>query len=569
MKAGNDRTLKVWFNMLRDGFLYLPEFQRPLVWKPPMTDKFLESIAREKPLGVFWVLDTDSKDPAFPPRDIDGNLVEAPSCRHLLIGGQQRLVGLWNALHDKDKERVYYIEFGEEYESESVKVRDISRESKGNQRIIGSPKTQSRRRWFPCRLLDPEVDAREVDKWLAKADGGIDKARLEKAVAEMREIFQKSVIPYFALPAKTDKGVALETYKTINTNSVKLTAHYLAIAKMHGITGKSLYDIDAALEKEVAGIRGLETDQLGELILKISCVLQGRKPSGSHYENLDFHEVVRSRDRIFEGVAWAMKQLGSLNIWHGSQLPTVVPLRVLPGLHRYMPERGQALADANDVIEKYLWHAFLTDRYERQANDRLLDDYKELKSVLQGEMDAGEMKIFDKEEAKPPTLKKILEAGWPQGRNLLSRSILLVCCSGGANTLASDEALDADEYRGRDRHHIFPKSRLRRGVGKPSDLALNCMLVPARDNKEYGKDYPGDYIRKVCEGLGGMPDEKIRKRLGTHLIPELLVKLLMRVTEKGINAGGLVLEDEYEHFIEMRARAVQQEIRKILNGETE
>ena len=565
MKAENDKTLKDWFNLIHGRTLFLPEFQRRVVWKPVMTMKFMESIARGKPLGMFWVLETGSAKPIFPPKNFHGNQFDTGSCRYLLLDGQQRLTGLWNVLHDKDKERVYYSEFNDAYEFAGVRV--ISRKSRQYKEVIGLPMEESGQGWFPCRLLNPLADTREVDKWLAEISSEFDRGKLESLIMEKRKVFEGSVIPYFALPAITSGMEALDVYMTINSNSVKLTPHYLAIAEMRKATGKSLYDMEKELEREIPVIKDLETDQLGELILKISCVLQGEKPSGVQYRKLDFPGVIRSRDRIFDGVRWAVKVLGKMKIWDGKQLPTVVPLRVLPGLCEHMPERGQARADANAVIERYLWHAFLTDRYDRQANDRLLKDYQALESVLQSGKGGEKIEVFT--ESEVPSEKKIREAKWPQGTRLFARGILLVCCRGGANTLASDEALDADEYEKRDRHHIFPRSRFRGKKEISPNLALNCMLVPARDNKEYGKDYPGDYIRKVCEELGMKPDEKIRKRLGTHLISEKLVELLMGVTKESIKGDGLVLENAYKEFIETRARDVKERIDKILEGETE
>lgn len=49
------------------------------------------------------------------------------------------------------------------------------------------------------------------------------------------------------------------------------------------------------------------------------------------------------------------------------------------------------------LISTYLWRAFLTDRYEAQANDRLFDDFKDLRRCLKQIMETGN---FD----KPPVI---------------------------------------------------------------------------------------------------------------------------------------------------------------------
>lgn len=578
MEARNDKAIGNWLLDIESGALGLPRFQRLEVWKKQKVCQFLKTLIvdSETPVGVFLILPTDSSKPAFPPRTIGGSILQPGVCETLLLDGQQRLSALWRALHDTDEEFGYYVQFNNKFEVDDIKA--VNKEAKAYQKLDQDPTRQYKKRWFPVRLLNPLSGERVVDDWLQLLE--LKKLKLnsldpiENLIMDTRNIFSRKkqngkrggkIIPHFRLNRTINKSVAVNIYKTINTNFVKLSDHYLAVAEMEKNTGKSLYDIADRLIKKVPSIEDLETDEVGELILKISCLLQDKIPSGGSYKarDFDFDAVLKSEKRIFDGVKWAVEKLKELQIWHGSQLPSVVPLRVLPALHEHMPKMGQSLADANKVITKYLWYAFLTDRYDKQANERLKEDYDDLRGYFGKLKKVGEIRIF-KEHASPSNIE-LEKAGWPQSTRRLARGILLVCCQGGAKTLASGEILTSSSYDNREKHHIFPKSKLAKMVGHSGDYALNCLLVPEIDNKKYNDELPGDYITKLFQDLGiPLPQLNVVNRLETHLLSEQAVERLVMATQDAIDNGQITLETAYDDFIKTRVHDVGKKIRELL-----
>ena len=66
---------------------------------------------------------------------------------------------------------------------------------------------------------------------------------------------------------------------------------------------------------------------------------------------------------------------------------------------------------ANKLISAYLWRAFLSDRYEAQANDRLFDDLKGLRRCLEQIRDTGTYdelpSIFNDNDHPLPTAEEL------------------------------------------------------------------------------------------------------------------------------------------------------------------
>lgn len=578
MEANNKKAIGNWLSDIDDGSLCLPRFQREQVWKKKEICEFITTLILEPdtPVGTFLVLATDPSNPLFPPRSIDGSRVNSPTCHSLLLDGQQRLSALWKVLHDKDDDFSYYVKYNMDFHVECVI--GIRKTTKIVNRMDKNPTLAFRRNQFPAYLLNPMEDTAIVNDWLDKIDPNQISTKqikqLKRLAEKLRNVFSRKkgtscgkVIPFFRLPSDVDRSTAVDIFKTINTNLVKLTKHYLAVAEMEKITGKSLYDMAQRLEKHVPPINDLETDEIGELILKISCLLQNKNLSGSNYLKLDFNQILLDENTIKSGVKWAVEQLNNLNIWHGKQLPTIVPIRVLSALHCHIPKSGTKLAKANRIISKYLWHAFLTERYEIQANERLREDYIDLVHFLNGDINPSEITIFDKNTYPIPSLDKIKEANWPKSTNCFPRGVLLVCCQDGAKTLASDENLNATNYLQRERHHIFPKSKMLSAMGENyEDLAANCMLVPSIDNNLYGNELPGEYIEKLFDGLGEtLSQVKVVNRLKTHLIEEKVAENLVETTEKNVSYDPIQLTEAYNKFIERRARTIYHKIQNLLD----
>ena len=576
MEACNGKTIGHWLNDVEDSRLCLPRFQRKLVWKPKMVKNLLESIILkpDMPVGMFLVLETGSENPPFPPRNIKGTPDKTGMCRELLLDGQQRLTALWKALHKLDggdNDYRYYAEFNED----SWKIQKIAMPrsfTRAEEKRTVDPKKQFKKKWFPLWLLNPTTGANEISQWAKKASkDAVVQKHAEEMINSARKLFSKrgggKVIPYFKLSDKVGRKEAVDVYKTINTNAVKLSQHYLAVAHMEKETGKSLYDIADELKSCIPGIDELESDELGELILKVACLWEGKAPSGSNYRNLRFNKLIDEKKKIIEGIKWAVSKLAELKIWYSRELPTVVPLRVLPALHVEFPAIENRGPEVKKAIKRYLWHAFLTDRYTVQANTRLKEDYDNLCEFIKAGGKGDPLAGF--KDAVSPEIDDIKEAGWPQNvaKSILPRGLLLVCCLSGAKTLKGDKLLNKEDLQKsagpmyRERHHVFPKSK----VKEKGNIVMNCILVPREENQQFSNSWPGDYMHGLfADSKDSFPQIEVVDRLATHCIEKSAAEYLIRVTDDAIKKDPGSAEEAFTEFINERAKLVKKSVDALL-----
>ena len=590
MKAINDRaTIYDWLYKVDTKELCLPTFQRKRVWSRTLARGLIEGLILDgdSPVGTFLVLRVDPHKTIFNIRTMDGSDLPKNTCNSLLLDGQQRLSALWYALLDTEENRTYYISFNGSYEIDGVK--DYQKYSKSqknpgqNHSLYNNSVKQYQNGLFPVRLLNPLEESDVVEGWLSELKplslSSSEFNAVKRLIKDTRKIFGRAsgigrVIPFFELPQETSLNKAIQIYKTINKNSVRLSAHYLAIATMAGKVRESLYKIADDLESKVPAIKSLERDDTTELILKISCLLEDppKPPSGSNYENLDFKGLVKNVGRITKGVIWAVKKLEELGIWSEKFLPSSVPLRVLPALHDYLPKESDSdYAKANKIVERYLWHAFLTRRYDRQVDDRLKEDFVGLKNCFDSGCKKIDVPIFDK--GKNPQIEEgdIIETSWPTKRSIIARGIVLVCCQGGAVSLNRDENISEANCEKRQHHHIFPQSKLSDEMEARGNSAANCMLVPDVDNNKYRDALPGDYFKGIREEERhySLSEMVVVKRLKTHLISEESAEALVNITQERFDGKEKDLDTALNNFLESRAYDIKKEIDKLLSGRGE
>ena len=546
------KTIKEWIDDVRRGVVRLPRFQRDEVWTPRLVENFLWAILKDRPLGVFLVLDVATNQQPFKTRPLKGGPDNSGECREHLLDGQQRLTALWRSFNDNYDQHTFYVTL-EETADGLKESRVLAVSKRGQDRgKIGNPALEFSKRWVPLKILAPgEEGSKLAMRWRKQVKD--DEESVELLIERLRTKFNTAILPYLSLPQETLPDEAIDIFVETNRSSVNLSPYDIAVAQMESEVSESLQEKVDDLIRGVPEIEALDS-QVGDLILKVQCLLENKRPTYGNYEDLNFTQLTKDWGQISEGVKWTTELLGDLRIWNEQQLPTAVPLRVLPALHRHIPRSGAGRAKALRLIRKYLWSAFLTDRYERQANDRLKVDHDTLVSVLNENKKESDVLTL---QCKPPTVEAIKEAGWPKTRGILSRAILVACSLGGARDIASnEESKQASEV---DYHHIFPTAALRPTQAN-DNLALNCMLLDPPTNREWSKKWPGDFLLLTIRNAGFEGDEaeeEVKKRLATHLLP---ADQLLAVQE----GSGTNLALAYASFLNCRAKMVKARIEHLL-----
>lgn len=566
----NNKTIQRWLSDVEYGALLLPRFQRKEAWSPKITERFLQAVLAGHPLGVLLVLEVDSENPPFSARPIVGTTGKGEKCRQHLLDGQQRLTALSRALKDNyEKGPTYYVEFV----TDSVGTYEVKRVKRcaKSKPWVGHPVEEHDVGRLPVRLLEPTAEGRaRADEWKAtvcKAKGWDDakERRLGEFITELQHTVSTTNIPFLTIPLKTPRAEAIAIFRNMNTSSVKLSAFDVANAMCEADARVSLREyVDTVREKHqiLSRLEGKTT--LGDLILKLICLIKEEKPRETSYELLKFDNFAELRDTIDKGLGWAEGFLIGEGFWDSRWMPSTVPLRVLPLLHDAVGKRAERKR-ADDLLRCYLWRSFLTDRYSRQANDRLEEDYIALRERLEQkafEIKAGQqdLSVFDEEAYPLPTVRTILKAEWPSGKGVLKRAILAVSVRTGARGIETDQPLTRESPE-RDYHHVYSRNLLREKSLYAK--AVNCMMLEAEANKSWGNKWPGDYLATKVKEVGGgrIGTRVIAKRLESHVLP---AKLLLAA--KADN-GRADIRASYDEFCRERAKMIRAAMERLYRGE--
>lgn len=565
MEAHN-RQLAEWLERTITGTLMLPRFQRKQAWNHQNVERFIWAMLQGRPLGVFLVLHVNPDDPPFTTKRISDHQRESRCTEHLL-DGQQRLTALLSAFLDSHETHSFYLEIDPQ-STESflpLDVKAISRTGK-SKGIIGNPSKEYANGWIPIHLLNPMRESTNFGNtprklginWRKQAvENTTDQERLEVTIADLRSQVDMTTIPWLALPQNTTSTDAINIFIDTNRSAVTLSEFDIAVAQMEEDTGDSLQSFVDALESSVPELVQLTPDELGDFLLKAECVIQERKPTYANYRKLNYVKLNNAKDERINAIQWTIKEINRLKIWKSNQLPTVVPLRVLPALYKHMPEHGTEYARAMNLVRKYLWYSFLTDRYDRQANDRLKDDYDAIVKALKNPTKTPKVPALT---ASGPTRDEIKTAGWPKSRGRLSRGLLAACCQDGARDIASNQELGPEGHH--DYHHIFPKTVLK-GIDRDPDIAVNCMLLTAHTNRRtWLQKLPGDFLAAIKEDQlmrQSVPDTEsaINARLATHLLPAEMLLSVKKDTTKNIRRA-------YDQFVDARSKLIKARVDRLL-----
>ena len=562
------KKIEDWLNDIKRGIVRLPDFQREQAWEKEQIEKFIWAILQDRPLGIFLALEVSNNEEIETKPILTAPEGTGERCNMLILDGQQRLTSLWRSLNDtyEDKSILVEVEYREsqsKFEFKEVKaLKKISSDTNNRHNKLNH---------IPVKYLRPGEEAmKQMESWLDQIEPGVkDKSEFKKfrsIIYDLRNKIASTTIPYYELPANMERDEVIDIFMVTNTSSVKLTNYDLAVALMSKNTKKNLRKIVDKIEDKVPGIEVLEAP-VGELLLKIQCLRQGKKPNyQSFLEDLDFDKLLKGLGEIENGLKWAMELLDEIGIVTNQRLPSVVPLRVLPALYKYLPKRGTQRGHALKLAKIFLWWAFLTDRYNRQANDRLKEDFDELKDILEGNninIDKINLKkkvsIFKCEIPKP---REIMQATWPKNQSTFGRGILAACSLREFRDIATGETL---YKKGVDYHHIFSRKQLRAAKLQRDEiyLALNCMLLNSDTNRNKWRDkLPGDFLKEEIQQakLGDKTAKsEIKKRLETHLLP---VESLVTIIEENIKDKDI--KKAYKDFLNQRAKMVAERIGKLL-----
>ena len=176
-KAEN-RELKAWYNLVKEGNIKLPRFQRGEAWDKNRITSFLNTIVTNLPVGITLVLHVDFNKEQFVSRFIETAEKEgSPRVTEHLLDGQQRITALWRSMNDNYEYESYFV-YIPDYDLENqepdneIQVINVSRYYKGDQRYplwANDPEKSFEKGLFPLTLFRPEEITTEMTNWIDQA----------------------------------------------------------------------------------------------------------------------------------------------------------------------------------------------------------------------------------------------------------------------------------------------------------------------------------------------------------------------------------------------------------------
>lgn len=606
----NPCDLSDWIKRIDSRSLALPTFQRGYVWDSPRVKSMLEALLLGRPVGILLLIPNNRK--MFGSRPI-GYDDDTSNPADLVLDGQQRLTSLWRALHGDPP---LFVEVNEWSEKCSFVGLRTPKEIEVYTRSQPEPELLYKKKCFPFQILGLDGVTLNEDgcwTWCNEAVGnkGDEGRKLTRIINNnFGEPFRKRQIWYLKLEGMKREEY-IDVYMKSNQSAAVIKKFDIAVALYDSDNNASLRQeiidmVEDLTEKEHLCRRFFDIDtdddqyipMLGELMLKVACIMCGVVPTEANYIKKDVLDSLRrNKDYFSKALEWSLNLYIQEGIPSSKFVPSEVPLRVLPALYGEYTSLSEKLQiKADRLLRAYIWRSFLTERYSGGANTRLYDDYVKLCQILDSKnlskIDLDDLTHIveegDEQDEAPVITDENLPDIFnsiryplpkhgalsdlktdplrrPKLKGTLSRAIFAITLrdaldfSSGSKITAGDKFIDC-EY-----HHLFPKDYLREHniAEKAYNHCLNFALVTKQTNGLISSQPPSEYLASgstLHENAGG----GLRKSVESHRIP---FELLSRQPRAGKGSSKKSpVESLYSDFISERSSIIEEAMKNLAQG---
>ena len=575
------KTVLEWVNEMYSGALALTDFQRSRVWSHTLVSRYLKAILAGQPTGTLLMVEPRED---LEGRNIDGNDADTSEATTLILDGQQRLTSLWHGMMGKGEQR-YYIRV-KNLASLDLTVENVVARAEAYQNYT-TVNGQFSDNVIPMRkLYDPPdrspTDATRLENWCAQAipDDTIKAGSLRRAIEQYLKNPVDQYVIWYAKFTGIDADEAVKIFVDTNRSSVTVKAFDLAVALavQVGVDIKfrarinQFRTVNDRVKYYFSQDRDRWVPEIGQCLWKIACLKVGENgvpPKNARIEKAVeylFGDGTANADEVEASLHAALGFLENHGVPTKDFLPRLPPVYVIAALQSeiqgvHETRRSQAI----NLVRKYMWWSFLSDRYESQANDKLHQDYSGLRSDLRYLQQHGETQmsapIFNESkmvsEDEFVTAQLFFRAKSPIGRAIAALTLdrkAMDWVTGEELTPSTVRELEADGSL--DRHHVFPRKALTQGEGAldPADPRINhgvnIVLLRKKANITLGGKKPTVYLAKLLELDSQLTDQVLAGRVNSHISPYDILR-----KEDG------PISDRYEEFLVERSKRLWQQIK--------
>lgn len=578
------KKISQWLEDVHVGKIAKPRWQRGFVWDLARIESLLKSIAKKQPVGTLLTLQHIPTRPTFSPIPLHfAKIEEKAYVEQLILDGQQRVSAIWLAISDKHPDATFYFKVKIESYSSLVNIEDVCSFKKNGKASPINSQHEHELGLVPLRLLDVRQNSTgdDITKWCKEIHPNHTESyiQLSEAVRELRREFLYEEIYYFELDNSIDYDRAIDIFVETNKAPRIVSTFDIAVARFDSEEQEGMRELLENINlpsDQKTRFFGEEGEKhladLGDTVLKVACLLNKngpRPPTAGNIEKVETIELLKTHwENVVYGIRSTLDYLEEQSIWDRKRLPRDIPLRVLPALFsKFRMEFENLKPDVNfevrNLIKTWLWRSLLTRRYDRQANTRLFEDYKELVEDVKGIIErSGEIfvssnafggdvidwEIDSIQDPLPP----------PTSQSALSKAVFCVTLRRSPCDIVSGAPVTIKNIGSKEYHHLFPKSKralLKDRHGNVDKLKainhpLNFALVERGSNAKFGNKHPREYLEEQTIS-GKKSVVQMRKFLSEMYIPYdfLNVDVAFRTYDKFIRERGSLVRDEIDALL--------------------
>jgi len=554
--------LKFLLEMIHNGVMALPDFQRDFVWDPHATDELIESIISNYPAGSLLRI-KNGLQLLFEPRAFEG----APKLNggkpaYLVLDGQQRLTSLYQAFYGAGEHRYYLklqdLEKGTDLEDCAFYLRAPEGESQ-----YGNLQQQAESLVFPLsRVFGTAGGFSGWQNQVLRIRGGEAKdifdlqERLTRLHGDWVKPIEEYDFPMVTLHEGTSGPAVCMIFETLNRTGVKLSLFDLLTARFWPLDC-NLRQMWQAAQEEYDIIGDYQIDPY-YILQTIALIEPGNDKEGkprapsvkrSAVLAMKVAQAKHGWKLAVEGLADALQILrDDCGVIDPGLLPYNTIVIPMAAVWASQKESKGADEGANRIkIVRWFWCSVFGQKYENAPNSQTEKDFSELKRWMAG----GEAPESVREFKLEMNLRQVR----PRQRAVYRGIMALILHSGAMDFHKRGRItaqLLADKKNPVDDHHVFPKAFLdeKKVPASLRDCILNRTYIDRITNRRLSKRSPADYFSEIRNKHGEEATDTLWK---SHQFPA------------GPNSP--LLNDDFERFFTYRTEALLGLIQQATTGE--
>jgi hypothetical protein len=373
--------------LIAKGQVALPEFQRDFDWTDEQVASLIATVIKRWPAGSLLLME-GREDLFFRQREFEDAPKLAADIELIVLDGQQRLTGLYQAIYDTGR-FVYAVRADVLRNDATVdeiedSVKSVKREEWDSD-FRGAPWTKSMEGWVPLYTLRSPADyfawRDETVRHAQMSSGEKDRlgVRLADAYRESLESFHQYDLPSVIVEKRVEPAAVARIFERVNTTGIPLTTFDLMVARTFK-DGWNLRDrweaalADFSLFPKFFGENGLPA-------LQVIALKYGGGVRQSDVLSLDADVVRKHWTKALRALDSAVQVLRNSC---GVTLPAWLPY---PGIMLTLAGtaiNGCDLAAVESKIRQWFFSRVFGQRYEVAANTVTLEEITILEQWLGG-----------------------------------------------------------------------------------------------------------------------------------------------------------------------------------------